>query len=69
MKLAIVLGTRPEIIKLPPTVKELARRALLLLKYFVAEESTGAVDENEIARIDEELKEKIWEEMKQKWKL
>jgi len=27
------------------------------------------VDENEIARIDEELKEKIWEELKQKWKL
>ena len=41
----------------------------LLLKYFVAEEITGVVDENEIARIDEELKEKIWEEMKQKWKL
>jgi hypothetical protein len=30
----------------------------LLLKYFVAEEITGVVDENEIARIDEELKEK-----------
>ncbi len=41
----------------------------LLLKYFVAEEITGVVDENEIARIDEELKEKIWEELKQKWKL
>jgi hypothetical protein len=41
----------------------------LLLKYFVAEEITGVVNENEIARIDEELKEKIWEEMKQKWKL
>jgi UDP-N-acetylglucosamine 2-epimerase len=69
MKLAIVLGSRPEIIKLPPTVKELARRALLLLKYLVAEEITGVVDENEIARIDEELKENIWEEMRQKWKL
>jgi uncharacterized membrane protein YebE (DUF533 family) len=41
----------------------------LLLKYFVAEEITGVVDENEIARIDEELKEKIWKELKQKWKL
>jgi uncharacterized membrane protein YebE (DUF533 family) len=41
----------------------------LLLKYFVAEEITGVVDENEITRIDEELKEKIWEELKQKWKL
>jgi hypothetical protein len=41
----------------------------LLLKYFVAEEITGVVNENEIARIEEELKEKIWEEMKQKWKL
>jgi protoporphyrinogen oxidase len=41
----------------------------LLLKYFVAEEITRDVDENEIARIDEELKEKIWEELKQKWKL
>ncbi len=41
----------------------------LLLKYFVAEEITGVVDENEIARIDEELKEKIWEELKQKWRL
>jgi len=41
----------------------------LLLKYFVAEEIAGVVDENEIARIDEELKENIWEEMRQKWKL
>ncbi|AJB41734.1 hypothetical protein TCARB_0678 [Thermofilum adornatum 1505] len=41
----------------------------LLLKYFVAEEITGVVDENEIARIDEELKEKIWDELKHKWKL
>jgi hypothetical protein len=41
----------------------------LLLKYFVAEEITEVVDENEIARIDEELKEKIWEELKQKWNL
>jgi hypothetical protein len=41
----------------------------LLLKYFVAEEITGVVNENEIARIDEELKEKIWKETKQKWKL
>jgi lipoate-protein ligase A len=39
----------------------------LLLKYFVAEEVTGVVDEKEIARIDEELKEKIWEELKRKW--
>ena len=39
----------------------------LLLKYFVAEEITGVVDEKEIARIDEELKEKIWEELKRKW--
>ncbi|AGT35931.1 MULTISPECIES: hypothetical protein [Thermofilum] len=39
----------------------------LLLKYFVAEEIAGAVNENEIARIDEELKEKIWGELKQKW--
>ena len=36
----------------------------LLLKYFVAEDITGVVDENEIARTDEELKEKIWEELK-----
>ena len=41
----------------------------LLLKYFVSEEITGVVDEKEIARIDEELKEKIWEELKRKWKL
>jgi len=39
----------------------------LLLKYFVAEEIAGVVNENEIARIDEELKEKIWGELKQKW--
>jgi lipoate-protein ligase A len=41
----------------------------LLLKYFVAEEVTGVVDEKEIAEIDEELKEKIWEELKRKWRL
>jgi lipoate-protein ligase A len=41
----------------------------LLLKYFVAEEITGVVDEKEIAEIDEELKEKIWEELKRKWML
>jgi hypothetical protein len=41
----------------------------LLLKYFAAEEVTGVVDEKDIARIDEELKEKIWEELKRKWKL
>jgi uncharacterized membrane protein YebE (DUF533 family) len=41
----------------------------LLLKYFVAEETTGVVDEKEILRIDDELKERIWEEMKRKWKL
>ena len=41
----------------------------LLLKYFVAEEITGVVDEKEIVRIDDELKEKAWEELKQKWKL
>jgi len=41
----------------------------LLLKYFVAEEVTGVVDEKEIAGIDEELKEKIWEELKRKWRL
>ena len=40
----------------------------LLLKYFVAEEITGAVDEEEILRIDDELKERIWEELKRKWK-
>jgi len=39
----------------------------LLLKYFAAEEATGVVDEKDIARIDEELKEKIWEELKRKW--
>jgi lipoate-protein ligase A len=39
----------------------------LLLKYFAAEEVTGVVDEKEIAGIDEELKEKIWEELKRKW--
>jgi hypothetical protein len=41
----------------------------LLLKYFVAEEVTGVVDEKEVAGIDEELKEKIWEELKRKWRL
>ena len=41
----------------------------ILLKYFVAEDITGVVDENEIARIDEELKENIWDELKHKWKL
>jgi len=41
----------------------------LLLKYFVAEEITGVVDEKEIVRIDDELKEKAWRELKQKWKL
>jgi uncharacterized membrane protein YebE (DUF533 family) len=39
----------------------------LLLKYFVAEEITGVVDEKEIVRIDDELKEKAWEELKRKW--
>jgi len=39
------------------------------LKYFVAEEITGIVDEEEILRIDDELKERIWGEMKRKWKL
>ena len=38
----------------------------LLLKYFVSEEITGVVDENEKARIDEELEEKIWGELRQK---
>jgi uncharacterized membrane protein YebE (DUF533 family) len=41
----------------------------LLLKYFVAEEITGVVDEEEMLRIDDELKERIWEELKRKWKL
>jgi len=41
----------------------------LLLKYFVAEEITGVVNEKEIVRIDDELKEKAWEGLKQKWKL
>jgi hypothetical protein len=41
----------------------------LLLKYFVAEEITGVVDGKEIVRIDNELKEKAWEELKRKWKL
>ena len=41
----------------------------LLLKCFVAEEITGALDEEEILRIDDELKERIWEELKRKWKL
>jgi uncharacterized membrane protein YebE (DUF533 family) len=39
----------------------------LLLKYFVAEEVTGVVDGKEIVRIDDELKEKAWEELKRKW--
>jgi len=38
------------------------------LKYFVAEEITGAVDEKEMLRIDDELKERIWEGLKRKWK-
>jgi len=69
----------PENIWTLVTKDELLRKAIersaveefrkLLLKYFVAEEITGVVDENEIARIDEELKEKIWKELKQKWKL
>jgi hypothetical protein len=41
----------------------------LLLKYFVAEEITGVVDEKEITRIDDELKGKMWEGLKRKWKL
>ncbi|MCS7367749.1 MAG: hypothetical protein NDF52_07730 [archaeon YNP-WB-062] len=41
----------------------------LLLKYFVAEEITGIVDEEEIIRIDDELKEEMWEGLKRKWKL
>jgi len=66
----------PENIWTLVTKDELLRKAMersaveefkkLLLKYFIAEEITEAVDESEIARIDEELKEKIWEEMKQK---
>jgi hypothetical protein len=40
----------------------------LLLKYFVAEEITGAVDEKEMLKIDDELKERIWEGLKRKWK-
>jgi hypothetical protein len=69
----------PENIWTLVTKDELLRKAIersaveefkkLLLKYFVSEEITGVVDENEIARIDEELKEKIWKELKQKWKL
>ena len=59
----------PENIWTLVTKDELLRKAIersaveefrkLLLKYFVAEEITGVVDENEIARIDEELKENI----------
>jgi hypothetical protein len=41
----------------------------LLLKYFVAEEITGVVDGKEIVKIDDELKEKAWEELKRKWRL
>jgi hypothetical protein len=41
----------------------------LLLKYFVAEEITGVVDEKEIIRIDDELKGEMWEGLKRKWKL
>ncbi|MCR6692637.1 MAG: hypothetical protein MRT15_09610 [archaeon YNP-LCB-003-016] len=41
----------------------------LLLKYFVAEEITGVIDEEEIIRIDDELKEEMWEGLKRKWKL
>ena len=69
----------PENIWTLVTKDELLRKAVersaveefrkLLLKYFVAEEITEVVDENEIARIDEELKENTWEEMRQKWKL
>ncbi|MEM0233893.1 MAG: hypothetical protein QXX32_05785 [Thermofilum sp.] len=69
----------PEDIWILVTKDELLRKAMeripveefkrLLLKYFIAEEITEAVDENEIARIDEELKEKIWDELKHKWKL
>jgi len=66
----------PEDIWILVSKDELLRKAMeriaveefkkLLLKYFVAEEITGVVNENEIARIDEELKEKIWGELKQK---
>jgi hypothetical protein len=69
----------PEDIWILLTKDELLRKAMeriaveefkkLLLKYFVAEEITGVVNENEIARIEEELKEKIWDELKHKWKL
>jgi hypothetical protein len=69
----------PEDIWILVSKDELLRKAMeriaveefkkLLLKYFVAEEITEVVDENEIARIDEELKEKIWDELKHKWKL
>jgi uncharacterized membrane protein YebE (DUF533 family) len=66
----------PENIWTLVTKDELLRKAMersaveefrkLLLKYFVAEEITGVVDENEKARIDEELEEKIWGELRQK---
>ena len=66
----------PENIWTLVTKDELLRKAIersaveefrkLLLKYFVAEEITGVVDENEKARIDEELEEKIWGELRQK---
>jgi hypothetical protein len=69
----------PEDIWILVTKDELLRKAMeriaveefkkLLLKYFVAEDITGVVDEEEIARIDDELKGKIWEELKRKWKL
>jgi hypothetical protein len=38
----------------------------LLLKYFAAEEVSGVVGEEEAARIDEELRGKVWEEVKRR---
>ena len=42
-----------------------------LLKYLIAEELTKDINvsEEEILKIDEEIKESAWKELKKKWKL
>ncbi|MFW6194500.1 MAG: hypothetical protein ACOC5L_03165 [Halobacteriota archaeon] len=41
-----------------------------LLKFFVAEEMTrDGVSEDEVLRIDDEIKEKAWKELKGQWNL
>jgi len=64
-----ILASKDELLKKAMERIVVEEFGKLLLKYFVAEEITGVVDEEEILRIDDELKEGIWEELKRKWKL